>query len=250
MDTPSLEGSTASATRAMPPPAVAPPVTPAVRARACRRKRVHIAIVVAFGALVPAFLIGLAVYGLWDLQRDFGPGGESVVHTIAGVQKVVTDSKDVNAYALASFVFAEHSNYGVVHDKQRMKIVVMQIGFAVSSIGIMFILLGVNDGGAEVTAETAGTKIDLKTASTGLVAFLIGAGMAYGAGIIPNEYSTVGVPTYGTGGEADDSADTALRAFLVQVVKTCSADPEQTQGACFVQSLARPGALGDEKAAP
>lgn len=72
---------------------------------------------------------------------------------------------------------AEHSNYGVVHDKQRMKIVVMQIGFSVASVGIVFILLAMNDGGAELSPETTGTRIDFKTASTGLAAFLIGAGI-------------------------------------------------------------------------
>lgn len=133
-----------------------------------------------------------------------------------------------------------------MHDDRFAQHVVVR--FSVASVGIMFILLGVNDGGAELSAETAGTKIDFKTASTGLAAFLIGAGMAYGAGMIPNEYKTVGVPTYGSGEEAADSSDTALRDFLRQVVTSCSADPESTQGACFVQSLARPGALGSDEA--
>lgn len=215
--------------------------------RAKRRKRAHIAIVIAFGALVPVALIALAALGLWHLERDFSPATDNFIQTLTDVQKVVSESKDVNSYALASFMIAEHSNASVVHDKQKMKIVVMSLGFAVLSIGMMFILLGVSDGGVDVKAESAGTKIDLKTASTGLVAFLIGAGMSYGAGIIPNEYSTAGVPSYAG---IIAPSDPSLREYLGKVVTACSHDAEKDQGACFVGSLANESAItgGPQKA--
>ncbi|WP_321948304.1 hypothetical protein [Paraburkholderia sp. J10-1] len=256
MDNPIPEGEVASgaagspadrhtrASRKAVPPTAASTPTPAEQARARRHKQVHTSIVVVFGGIVPVLLIVLAILGLRDLQTTFAPGKDNVVQTLTSVQKVVSDSKDVNAYALASFMFAEHSNFGVVHDKQRMKVVVIQIGFAVASIGIMFILLGVNDGGAQVAAKSTVGKVDFKTASTGLVTFLIGAGMAYGAGIIPNEYTTVGVPRYGAMGEQPQSD---LRADLVQAATVCAKDPVATRGACLVDALAAAAAGEKEK---
>jgi len=42
-------------------------------------------------------------------------------------------------------------------NKQIMKVSIIQIGFAVISIGMMLIILGINGGGAETSAALLGT---------------------------------------------------------------------------------------------
>jgi hypothetical protein len=101
-----------------------------------------------------------------------------------------------NDYALYSIIAAERTNQSVVINKQIMKIVVMQIGFAVASIGIMFIILGISDGGADGVVGWGTFKFDFKTGSTGVVVFVLGAAMATAGGVLKNEYATVPIPGF------------------------------------------------------
>jgi hypothetical protein len=60
----------------------------------------------------------------------------------------------------------------------------------------MFIVLGINDGGAQVTGGTDEIKFDFKTGSTGVLVFVVGALMATVGGVLKNDYSTVPIPTF------------------------------------------------------
>ena len=81
-------------------------------------------------------------------------------------------------------------------NKQIMKVTIMQIGFAVISVGMMFIVLGINDGGASGGAEVSGFKFDFKSGSTGVVVFVVGALMATAGGVLKNDYNTVPIPEF------------------------------------------------------
>ena len=72
----------------------------------------------------------------------------------------------------------------------------MQIGFAVISVGMMLIVLGINDGGAAAGAHVASIQFDFKTGSTGVVVFVVGALMATAGGVLKNDYSTVPIPSF------------------------------------------------------
>jgi hypothetical protein len=119
------------------------------------------------------------------------------------LQSVIQEYKDVradistaNEFAFISMLTAENANQKTMINKQVMKVAVMQIGFAVISIGLLFILLGFNDGGAEGRADLQGISFDFKTSSSGLVALIMGGLMATFGGVLKNDYSTVEVPKY------------------------------------------------------
>lgn len=198
------------------------------------RKRYRLAqaiVVVLFGAIIPTVLLTLAAIGLTDLQRSLTPAAGEFAATLESTQKTVSQAGDANSYVLAAFVFSEHSNRTVITTKTRLKIGVVQIGFSVMSVGIMFLLLGIKDGGLDATMSGGDLKFDFKTGSTGLATFVIGALMAAGGGLLKNDYTTVGVPSFSASGGGFSSSD--FRAIL----DDCKKLPENQIATCFVKSL-------------
>ncbi|GLS96525.1 hypothetical protein GCM10007918_38170 [Piscinibacter gummiphilus] len=108
---------------------------------------------------------------------------------------------DAHDYAMAALIFVETSNRAVMVSKQQMKLAVMHIGFAVISIGLMLIALGIDAGGIDVTGQSPDSKysVSLKVASTGVLVFVIGAGMATIGGIMKTEYQTLSTPSFSDG---------------------------------------------------
>src|SRR5437667_7580299 len=103
-------------------------------------------VVLVLGLLAPLFLLFQAYHGMSTLQLGLGDGTseKELVQTLSDVKKTMPDDRD---YALFSLLFSEHMNQRVMGHKQVLKAVVMQIGFAVASVGLMFIVLGVSEGG-------------------------------------------------------------------------------------------------------
>ncbi|MHA6879242.1 hypothetical protein [Ralstonia pseudosolanacearum] len=143
----------------------------------------------------------------------------------------IRDAGDGNDYALFSLIYTEQSNRNTIINKQLLKVVIMQIGFAVISLGLMFIVLGINDGGATAGAEGGGVKLDLKSGSTGLVTFVVGALMATAGGVLKNEYQTVAIPQY-VQGSKDSKNLRAVNAF-----KECSTLQKVAAEECFMDSF-------------
>ncbi|MCJ1958667.1 hypothetical protein MUB10_27560, partial [Klebsiella variicola] len=71
-----------------------------------------------------------------------------------------------------------------------MKLTIIHIGLAVISVGMMFIILGINDGGGEGGVKLSGIDFNFKTVSSGLAIFIAGALMASGGALINNIYTT------------------------------------------------------------
>lgn len=163
--------------------------------------------ILLFGIIVPLALMFQAYTGISQIDAAVGGGiaSESTAETLAKARETLRDGNDYSLFAMLS---AERVNHSVVISKQRMKIVVMQIGFAVASIGLMFIMLGINDGGGAVTGQGGGIGIDFKTGSTGALVFVVGAAMATAGGVLKNEYHTADVPQFGL-----NVADPASAAF-------------------------------------
>lgn len=139
--------------------------------------------------------------------------------------------KTVNDYYMFSLLLAEHANQKTMINKQIMKTSVMQIGFAVISIGIMFIVLGINDGGAEALVSADSLSFNFKTGSTGAIIFVVGALMAMAGGIIKNEYNTVPIPDY-----AYDEIQ--LEHFpLITVFERCKKEDEKKISQCIAKKF-------------
>jgi hypothetical protein len=107
-------------------------------------------------------------------------------------------------YTLYALVFVETSNRKVMLNKQMMKMAVIHIGFAVISVGMLLLLLGIDAGGMDLEGEhkALGTKLNLKIASTGVVVFVVGATMAALGGLLINQYKTIDIPRFGGTTEA------------------------------------------------
>lgn len=147
-----------------------------------------------FGIIIPVLLIYNAHNNMQNLKIDDPVNRNPVVVFLQG-KKTISSNND---YYLFSLLYTESANQKSLFNKQLMKISIMQIGFSIMSLGIMFVLLGFNDGGAEITSGSKGAGIDLsfRSTSTGIIIFTIGATMAATAGISKNSYSTVPIPSY------------------------------------------------------
>lgn len=151
--------------------------------------------VLLFGVVVPLFILAQAYIGLASLGKDVGYTNtqDDLIQTLSTAKQSLANGND---YALFSLLYTEHANQKTMVNKQIMKVAIMQIGFAVTSIGMMLIILGFNDGGASGSTEVSGMKFDFKSGSTGVVVFLAGALMATAGGVLKNDYNTVPIPEY------------------------------------------------------
>lgn len=167
---------------------------------------------ILFGVVVPLLILAQAYVGLASLGKSVSYAGrnDDLVQTLAAARKNLTNGND---YALFSLLYTEQANQRTMVNKQVMKVSIMQIGFAVASVGMMLIILGFNDGGASGTAELSGVKFDFKSGSTGVVVFLVGASMATMGGVLKNDYSTVPIPQY-VQMEANPNHARSIKAFI------------------------------------
>jgi hypothetical protein len=200
----------------------------------------HGAAIVVLGLVFPVVVLIQAYVALSALTpavqewRD----GNNAERAFAEVQPKL---KSANDYALYTVMRLEATNNAVVTNKQIMKVVIMQLGFGVVSVGLMFIVLGIEarvspetvieNGVATTTVEAAGVKVDFKTASTGVLVFVVGATMVTLGGVLRNEYQTVGAPGYIAVGSADPKAEESLKRF-----KTCRQQYPQALADCFAQT--------------
>jgi hypothetical protein len=130
-----------------------------------------------------------------------------------------------------SLLYSESANQKTMINKQVMKVSIMQIGFAVMSIGTMFIVLGINDGGARGSAHFSGLKVDIRKASTGVLIFLVGAAMATAGGVLKNEYSTVTIPKYGLSEKTKEVL--GKQRWQEIFYKHCKEKPHDEAAQCF-----------------
>jgi hypothetical protein len=173
--------------------------------------------VIALGLVLPAVVIVQAYLTLGSLTDSLAQTA-SPAAAMSMFKEAQATVRNGNDYALFSQVYAETANQVVVTNKQIIKVAVMQIGFAAMSLGLMFVVLGINDGGGEGRFAFLKLNLDFKTASTGALVFAVGAAMATAGGVLKNEYRTVGVPQFAWGGGASQVELATLEAY-----RTCKA---------------------------
>jgi len=162
------------------------------------------------GLIIPVFLLVSVITNISALEKEisYKEGFKQVVENFKSAK---VDLDTPNDYALLSVLAAENANQKTMINKQVMKVAVIQIGFAVISIGLLFIVLGLNDGGIETSGGNGSMNFNMKSGSTGLVAIIVGAAMATLGGVIKNDYQTVEVPKYFAASSSD----------LENVLKAC-----------------------------
>ncbi len=186
--------------------------------------------IVVLGVVFPVLILAQAFLGLASLARniDRSLNQDQVVEVFKRVQPTVRTAND---YALYSEMFAENINQTIITNKQIIKVVVIEIGFAAMSLGLAFVLLGFNDGGGEGGVTWAGVRIDFKTASTGALVFLVGAGMATAGGVLKNDYKSVPLPAYLA---LEPSGPSAQEAASLEAFRKCKAEQGEEFPACFI----------------
>lgn len=155
--------------------------------------KIKIVSTIVFGLLVPLSLLiqaYVAMTYLGDVIQE--SSGYPLIKQMQGLQPQLRTPDD---YRLVSQVLAESANQRTMINKQAMKISAMNVGFATISLGIMLILLGVK-GEEQMSATVLSATIDFRKVSTGALIFSVGAAITSAAALLPNQYSTVGMPAF------------------------------------------------------
>lgn len=183
-----------------------------------------------FGLLLPLF-IALRVDSRIDSAEDFVTQAASSSFIIEQFERSPGKFRSPNDYALVALADSERANLAVMLNKQVMKLVVIYMGFAVMSFAMMFIVLGFTDAPVLASGSGAGFALNLQFGSIGAAVFVLGAAMAAGGGLLRNEYRTVGLPRFASGGAPTASK---LAAPLQELVAGCSRMPsEADQATCL-----------------
>lgn len=201
----------------------------AIAERTWTAKAVHGLAIVLLGIVVPVVVLAQAYQGLAKVSAAVGQSAPSQTPA-AAMMEVKSALTSANDYALFALLSAEHANKAIVTNKQIMKIAIMQIGFAVISLGLMLLILGINEGGGQGVAGIMDLKFDFRTGSTGVVVFVVGAAMATAGGVLKNEYATVPLPGFTSPGSANDIT---ARSFLNE----CKASAGKDYAVCFANTF-------------
>jgi len=197
----------------------------------------RLASLLMLGIILPAILL-MQAYQAMGKMSDITADGNDIASVINALPASVQELQSNNDYALLSISLMEASNQRTMLVKQRMKISVMHIGFAVISFGLMLLVLGLEAGGVDIAATaTQGSSINLKTTSTSVTAVLLGAAMAAAGALVPNQYTTVSIPSY-----AYVAAKPAANGKLDQLgrwAKECIAGAKnEARASCFQNAIA------------
>lgn len=193
--------------------------------------KVRILAVVLFGAIFPSIVIYGAFSDISKLTSriDYEGDLKDVVSAYSSILEKKPEGS--NEYILLSLLITENANQNAMVNKQVMKAAVMQIGFALISIGLLFIVLGFNEGGMDGTGEVGDFKFDFKTASSGLSAIVIGSIVATMGGVLKNEYRTVPVPNY------VNSKSVLTTENYVSLIEKCKQKVPNNSNQCVVMGL-------------
>lgn len=197
------------------------------------KDRVRNLAIIIFGVIFPVVILFQAYTGINSLRDDV-----AYKTTISDLVSNLSTSKEhlisANDYALYSLLYVEHANQKTMINKQVMKSTVIHIGFAVVSVGMMLIILGIKEegeSGAKAAIEANGIKFDFKTGSTGVAMFCVGAIMATIGGVLKNDYQTSEIPNYET--VAHPASSTEYNKSI-EAYKACSTKGENFE-TCFSQ---------------
>ena len=184
--------------------------------------------IVLFGVVFPVYVLFQAYQGISSLKDDVGYT-TSVSDLVEEFSILAEKINSANDYALFSLMYVEHANQKTMINKQVMKAAIVHTGFAVISIGMMLIILGINDGGIEGAAGSNSFKFDFRTGSTGVGVFVIGALMATAGGVLKNDYSTSKIPMYGETGRNVNYVRS------INAYKSCYAKSAENPEECFAK---------------
>ncbi|WP_273426062.1 hypothetical protein [Marinobacter sp.] len=187
--------------------------------------------VLVFGVVLPGIILYQAHVSISSLKGDV-----SYATTLEELSDEVDSAKsenwNVNHIALYSLLYVEHANQKTMQNKQAMKASIVNIGFAVISIGMMLIVIGIeSDKDIKVKGAVYDFKFDIRTGSAGVAVFLVGAVMATLGGLLKNSYQTSEIPSYTHVVKSDYSSKHEKSVSAYKACRNKSSDFEL----CFAQ---------------
>lgn len=147
------------------------------------------------GVVVPVLLV-IQAYRTLQAVDEMARSPISAHGLFGDLPRPIQEYRTSADYQFTAMVFLEQSNLRVMLLKQLMKSSVMNIGFAVMSIGLTCILLGFDAGGYHADAEAGSAKFKVQAVSSGIGIFLLGALLSAGGGLLPNPYEPEGMPVF------------------------------------------------------
>lgn len=196
----------------------------------------HRAVVFLFGLIFPVFLLVSSYTSLKAIDDKLHQidTTEELKSSYASLRGNLVSAND---YILYSLMFVEQSNQRTMLNKQTLKVAIIHIGLAVMSVGMMFIILGISDGGGESVGETSGIKLSFKTTSSGIAVFVAGALMAAGGALINNLYVTASIPGFVQILNSGQSQEGDKDNELVALYKSCQKYDEEKFRLCLVSMV-------------
>lgn len=189
-------------------------------------RSVGLVVAVLLGVVLPGLLLTLAyqAIGRLDDQLVVGADLNATAKSLPAPLQVFDSPND---YAFLLVAYLEAGNQRVMANKHRMKIAVMHIGFAVSCVGLLLMILGIDAGGIEIGGSAKDVaSVNMKVASSGVAVFVLGALMAAAGGLVPNRYTTLGVPGFAHKGPSLSNEQLAAHVNqLSDLVAACEDGP-------------------------
>lgn len=193
------------------------------------------------GIIFPLFMLGASIYNLHSTSNRLSLLNEQR-SAVSEMQSIKALIKTPNDYSIFSMMYLEQQTHDALILKQIMKITSMYIGYAVLSIGVMMIFLGVETKSqSDINGNLIGLTFNVKSGSAGVIVFLFGAIMVLMPGVLGNSYKTPGIPSFNS-----NNIDTTVystpetqeyKSQILSIYQLCQTLPDDKRDTCFQQSI-------------
>ena len=184
-------------------------------------KNIKYIVAILLGVIAPVLILAQSYVSVGETTKMLDANTD--VSDVISQFKKIDSMTSPNDYRLLSLMLVEAGNIKTIVNKQIMKTTVVNIGFAVISVGLALMLLGIRESlssskdqdtarqeSHDLAIGVAGVTFDIKTGSTGVIVIVIGAAMATIGGVLPNQYKGSGLPYYTA--ENENISETMLEA--------------------------------------
>lgn len=186
------------------------------------------------GVIFPVFMLCASAYNLHQTSVQFKELSNKQL-SLAELNELKNMMKTPYDYGTFSTIYMEKQTHDIFVNKQTMKIAAMYIGYAVLSVGIMMLFLGIETKEQQdINGNFMGLTFNIKSGSAGVIIFLFGAIMVIIPGSINNKYQTPGFPAYSSATSQDSGK---LRKSILYLYQKCNEQQSIPKDQCFTQSI-------------
>lgn len=157
---------------------------------AAQKRRVVRAIAtVLLGIIFPLYLLLSAHHAVLGLDQAVASAAD-LGQVAASLPEPIKQFRSGNDYSLFFSAYVEQGIQRTALNRLRMKSAIMQIGLAISCIGLLLIVFGIDGGGVEAAVPlTEKVSVNIKIATSGGLVFVLGAMLSAGGGLMPTTHT-------------------------------------------------------------